>query len=148
MTIPAIKIFSRTKAASREAGMTLMEIIIAIVVIGLAVPLITIPFSGNKDTKKPEYVVHASFIAQKHTETLAGSTAAQAATACALYPQTETLTASDVYNVACAIYDVDAATPDDPPSVGENVVGKKVTLTISRADGDMTSALFYSFFHN
>lgn len=148
MIIPGQTDFAKTRPLSREAGMTLMEIIIAIVVIGLAVPLITIPFSGNKDTKKPEYVVHASFIAQKHTETMAGSTAAQAATACALYPKTETLTASDVYNVACLIYDVDAATPDDAPSGGEIVIGKKVTLTISRSDGDMTPALFYSFFHN
>jgi prepilin-type N-terminal cleavage/methylation domain-containing protein len=134
--------------ASWERGVTLIEIIVAIVVIGLAVPLITIPFSANKDTKHPEYVVHASFIAQRLTEEMAGSTTNAAQNYCNNFTGTqESVTANDVYNIACSTILVDADTPDDAVSGGQNDVGNKVTLTITRADGEMSPAVFYSFFH-
>ena len=118
---------------SSERGFTLIEIIIAIVLIGVAVPGIMIPFSGLKDTKNPEFTVQGSFVAQKRIEQIANATQANALSSCNS-PATE-----GAYALSCTAATVNAS---DPDTAATSTYATKIILTVSRTDGAMSPLTF------
>jgi prepilin-type N-terminal cleavage/methylation domain-containing protein len=128
-------------AIAKESGFTLVEIIVAIVIIGVTVPAIMIPFSGLSDTKNPEYVIQASFVAQKKMEELANQYRNTITTAC---PEGVAATSTDGdYSLDCQSEQVGAT---DPDTTLTSTFARKTTLTVSRTDGAMASQEFYSLF--
>jgi prepilin-type N-terminal cleavage/methylation domain-containing protein len=115
-----------------ERGFTLIEIIIAMVLIGIAVPSIMIPFSGLKDTKHPEYTVQGSFIAQKRIERMADKTQAAALTDCNNGNEGD-------YSLNCTATTVNAS---DPDTAAVSTFATKIILTVTRADGAMSPLTF------
>ncbi|MFT4579943.1 MAG: prepilin-type N-terminal cleavage/methylation domain-containing protein [Nitrospinales bacterium] len=131
----SFKFYSKTfSKKNRESGFTLMEIIMAIVIIGIAVPSIMIPFQGLSDTKGPEYIVQASFLAQERMEQLANEDRTSILTSC---PNGSSASVSDgpgsAYTLACTSVQVNATNPDTSTT---STFARKVTLTITRADMD------------
>ena len=124
---------------NNEHGFTLIEIIIAMVLIGIAVPTIMIPFSGLEDTKNPEYIVQASFLAQQSMEEIANSNRTTAITNC-----NNITSPVNGYTIACAAIAVNATNPD--VVAGGATFGQKITITIGRSDGAMTPLVFNSLF--
>jgi prepilin-type N-terminal cleavage/methylation domain-containing protein len=124
---------------TRESGFTLIEIIMAIVIIGVAVPSIMIPFSGLNDTKGPEYTVQASFLAQERMEELANEDRTSILTACPLNPSSASLLTQgpgSAYTLACTSVQVNATAPDTSTT---STFAQKITLTVTRADmADLT----------
>lgn len=140
---------------SASHGLTLIEMIIAIVVIAIAVPTIMVPFSGIKDVKNPEYVVQASYLAQLQMEAISGKFADEIPVG--TYSCTEFRAASPaVLEVLCGDADfsdysfswlVEQVTATDlDTDTGSASFAKKVTLTVSRADGAMDPVKFYTLF--
>ncbi len=128
--------FLKMRELGNHCGVTLMELIIAIVIIGIAIPTIMIPFSGLTNVKKPEYVVQASFLAQKYMEKI--SEKARDTVSCA----TDIPTSDGSFTLTCTEEDVDSADLDT--DVGADSFAKKITLTISRTEmGDLK---FYTLF--
>jgi prepilin-type N-terminal cleavage/methylation domain-containing protein len=126
---------------SKEAGFTLVEIIVAIVVIGITVPGILMQFQGLDDTRNPEYVVQASFVAQKKMEELANQFRDTITTAC---PEGTAATSTDgAYSMDCVSEQVNAT---DPDSVVVSTFARKVTLKVSRTDGEMAEMTFNTLF--
>lgn len=124
-----------------QAGFTIIEIIVAIVVIGITVPAIMTQFSGLEDTKRPEFTVQASFIAQKKAEELASQFRDTITTAC---PEVTAATTTDGdYSIDCLSEQVNATTPD---SSATSTFGRKVTITVSRTDGAMSGMVFNTLF--
>jgi prepilin-type N-terminal cleavage/methylation domain-containing protein len=115
-----------------ERGFTLIEIIIAIVLIGIAVPSIMIPFSGLSDTKTPEFTVQGSFIAQKRIERMADKNQANALADCNNGNE-------GAYTLNCVAATVNAS---DPDTAATSTFATKITLTVSRADGAMSPLTF------
>lgn len=124
---------------NNEFGFTLIEIIVAIVLIGIAVPGIMIPFSGLKDTKNPEFIVQASFIGQKRMEEIANSTRTNALTNCNALSATE-----GDYTITCAAIAVNATNPD--VVAGGATFAQKLTITVGRTDGAITPLEFNGLF--
>ncbi|MBT3185491.1 MAG: type II secretion system protein [Nitrospina sp.] len=116
---------------ARESGFTLVEIILAIVVIGIAIPSIMIPFSQLEDTKRPELTVQASFLALKHIESIASKT--RNVSPCAGI----TVTSEEGYTITCA--EINVASTDLDTDTGATSFAKKVTLTITHPEivGDL-----------
>ncbi|MFQ5673211.1 MAG: prepilin-type N-terminal cleavage/methylation domain-containing protein [Nitrospinales bacterium] len=112
-------------------GFTLVEIILAIVIIGISVPAFVTAFSSMKAGKNPEFAVQASFLAQKYMENLTSAS-------CAGIPATD-----GAYTLTCATVDVTAL---DPDNAGTPVFAKKLTLTIGRTDGEMSPMDFFTLF--
>ncbi len=132
---------TRVMPLKKQAGFTLIEIIVAIVVIGVTVPAIMIPFSGLDDTRNPEYVIQASFVAQKKMEELANKFRDTITTAC---PEGTPATSTDGdYSMDCVSEQVNAT---DPDTATTSSFARKVTLKISRTDGAMTEQEFSSLF--
>lgn len=126
-----------------QAGFTIIEILVAIVVIGITVPAIMIPFSGLGDTKNPEYVIQGSFIGQKKMEELA-SKFRDTITAAAVCPEGTAATSTDGdYSLDCVSEQVNATDPDTSTT---STFARKVTLTVSRSDGAMSPLVFNSLF--
>ena len=115
-----------------ERGFTLIEIIIAMVLIGVAVPSIMIPFSGLSDTKTPEFTVQGSFIAQKRIERMADKTQANALADCNNGNE-------GAYSLSCTATTVNAS---DPDTAATSTFATKIILTVSRADGAMSPLTF------
>lgn len=132
----SFKFYSKTFfKKSLESGFTLIEIILAIVIIGIAVPSIMIPFSGLSDTKGPEYILQASFLAQKRMEELANEDRTSILTSC---PNGSSASLSNqgpgsAYTLACTSVQVNATNPDTSTT---STFAQKVTLTVTRADMD------------
>jgi prepilin-type N-terminal cleavage/methylation domain-containing protein len=118
--------YLRSHLLLREDGFTLIEIILSIVVIGIAIPSIMIPFSGLKDTKRPELTVQASFIALKHMESIVSK--ARNNTPCSGI----TVTSDEGYTITCT--EIDVASTDLDTDTGANSFAKKVTLTITHPE--------------
>ena len=130
-----------TTAFKRDAGFTIIEIIVAIVIIGITVPAIMVPFSGLDDTKRPEFTIQASFIAQKKAEELASQFRNSITTAC---PEvTAASTTEGDYTIDCISEKVNAT---DPDTSATSTFGRKVTLTVGRTDGAMSSLVFNTLF--
>jgi prepilin-type N-terminal cleavage/methylation domain-containing protein len=115
-----------------EQGFTLIEIIIAMVLIGIAVPSIMIPFSGLSDTKTPEYTVQGSFIAQKRIERMADKTQTNALADCNNGNE-------GAYSLSCTATTVNASDPDTSTT---STFATKIILTVSRSDGAMSPLTF------
>jgi prepilin-type N-terminal cleavage/methylation domain-containing protein len=125
----------------KETGFTLIEIIVAIVIIGITVPAIMIPFQGGENAKNPEYVIQASFVAQKKMEDMANQYRDTITTPC---PEGTPLASTDGdYSLTCKSEQVTAA---DPDTVAVSTFARKVTLTVSRTDGEMAEMEFNSLF--
>jgi len=130
---------------NNERGFTLIEIIIAMVLIGIAVPTIMIPFSGLSDTKNPEYIIQASFEAQRKMEQLASEyrDSSGLVAACPDGSNQDVSFGGSDYKLICTSTDVDA---DDPDTSATATFAKKITLTVSRSDGAMSSLEFNHLF--
>ena len=129
------------KAINNQAGFTILEAVIAIVIIGIAMPALVMWFSGLENTKSPEYIVQGSFVAQKKFEELASELRDTITTAC---PDTTPLTTSDGdYSLACVSEAVNAT---DPDSTTASTFGRKITLTVTRTDGAMAALVFNTLF--
>lgn len=130
-----------------QTGFTIIEIIVAILVIGITVPSIMISFQGLEDTKNPEYVIQGSFIGQKKIEGLAdryrtSSTASEDITTDC--PEGTAATTTDGnYSLDCVSEQVDATDPDTSTT---STFARKVTLTVSRTDGAMPPLVFNTLF--
>jgi prepilin-type N-terminal cleavage/methylation domain-containing protein len=134
-------IFFNPLVSDKEAGFSLVEIIIAIVVIGIAVPAIMVPFQGVEDSKNPEFVIQASFVAQKRMEELANQFRDTITTAC---PEgTPANTTDGAYSLDCQSEQVNAT---DPDTSVVSTFARKVTLKISRTDGALAEIEFSSLF--
>ena len=125
----------------KEAGFSLIEIIVAIVIIGITVPAIMVPFQGLEDSKSPEFVIQGSFIAQKKMEELANLRRDTITTPCpegtpATHPEGD-------YSLDCESEQVNAA---DPDTATVSTFARKITLTVSRTDGAMAELEFSSLF--
>ncbi len=119
------------------AGFTIIEIIVAIVIIGITVPTILTQFSGFEDTKRPEFIVQASFIAQKKAEELSSQFRNTITTAC---PEGTAATSTDGdYSIDCISEQVNAT---DPDTTVTSTFGRKITLTVKRTDGAMSDMVF------
>lgn len=119
------------------AGFTIIEIIVAIVIIGITVPAIMTQFSGLEDAKRPEFIVQASFIAQKKAEELSSQFRDTITTAC---PEVTAATSTDGdYSIDCISEQVNAT---DPDTSATSTFGRKITLTLSRTDGGMPNMVF------
>ena len=124
-----------------QTGFTIIEILVAIVVIGITVPAIMIPFSGLGDTKNPEYVIQGSFIGQKKMEELASKFRDTITATC---PEGTAATSTDGdYSLDCVSEQVNATDPDTSTT---STFARKVTLTVSRTDGAMSPLVFNSLF--
>ncbi|MZH02263.1 MAG: type II secretion system protein [Nitrospinae bacterium] len=135
--IPKIKSYLKYCSVKKEGGFTLVEIILAIVVIGIAIPSIMIPFSGIQDTKKPELAIQGSFIALKHIESIASKT--RDVSPCAGI----TATTDEGYTITCSEINVDSTDLDT--DTGSDDFAKKVTLTITHPE--MSGSLeFFTLF--
>ena len=125
----------------KEAGFSLIEIIVAIVVIGITVPAILVPFSGLEDTKNPEFVIQGAFVAQKRMEDLANQFRDTITTAC---PEGTAATTTDGdYSLDCLSEQVNAT---DPDTATTSTFARKITLTVSRTDGAMAEMKFNTLF--
>ncbi len=108
-------------------GFTLPEIIMSIVLIGISVPAIMVPFTSLKYTQSPEVVVRASFLAQKHMETLADKTVTSIDSDCS------SLNGADgEFTLVCT--SIDVAAGDLDTDTGSTSFGKKITLEISHPE--------------
>ena len=58
------------KLSKGNNGFTLIEFLVAIVILGVTIPTLMTPFSGLKDIKKPEYYVQASALMNHQVEAL------------------------------------------------------------------------------
>lgn len=143
----------RSRAGRGEAGFSLIEIIMAIVLIGIAVPAFTIYFSGLDNSKEPEYLAEGVFFGIDQMERIGDEPFLRIPTAgnytCEQFRDWPAdvnnvpVPNNFVLNVNCTNtqYDfnwtvslVDAATPNNP---GSGTFGKRVVLTVSRSDGGM-----------
>lgn len=132
---------SPTNSYRADAGFTIIEIIVAIVIIGITVPAILVPFSGLEDTKRPEFTIQASFIAQKKAEELASQFRDSITTTC---PEgTAASTTDGDYTIDCISEKVNAT---DPDTAATSTFGRKITLTVSRTDGEMSDLVFNTLF--
>jgi prepilin-type N-terminal cleavage/methylation domain-containing protein len=143
-------LIGRPSPLGNAKGFTLIEIILAIVIIGIVVVSMMNVFSGLKDIKKPEYAVQASFLALKQIEAISKAyydTVPAAGTyTCAQF--SATLTTVDCTNAAYVFsWLVENSTMTTPNvSTGSADKVKKVTLTVTRTDGNMGSMKFYTLF--
>lgn len=134
--------FKLANPFKQEAGFSLVEIVVAIVIIGVTVPAIMTAFQGLEGTKTPEFVIQASFIAQKKTEELASENRISIATSC---PDgvTTALPPDGDYAMTCLSEQVNATDPDTSTA---STFARKITLTVSRTDGAMDAMVFSTFF--
>ena len=142
-----------TKREIAQSGFTLMEILVAIVVVAIVVPSILAPFSQLKNTKTPEYVVEASFLAQRQIEAIAGKKYSEIPTrgnyTCAVFETSLSLAnildcANASYSYSWVVDNVTASAPDTPQN--PSGFAKRVTLTVTRTDGAISPLSFYFLF--
>ncbi len=126
----------------KNDGFTIIEIIVAILVIGITVPGIMISFQGLEDTKNPEYVIQGSFIGQKKMEELANKFRNTIVTTDCPEGTAANTTDGD-YSLGCVSEQVNATDPDTSTT---STFARKVTLTVSRTDGAMSPLVFNTLF--
>jgi len=142
---------NRFRRLQSPAGFTLIEVVIAIVIVAVAVPSVMIAFSSLKGSVTPEYVIQAAELGQLQMEAIAAKTRTQIPAAgtytCAAFqgtvPEVQCAVAGfGAYSYSWLVEDVDAADPDT--SSPGATFAKKVTLTVNRAD--MAPVSFYTLF--
>ena len=133
------------------AGFTLIEIIVAIVLLGIAVPTLTVYFSGIGDSKVPEYQTEGVFLGTNQFERITDASFNRIPTAgtytCTAFRDwaITNATAPENYalNIDCTNTDYDfnftvsLVAPDDVDTSGSGGWGKRVVMTLSRFDGEM-----------
>ena len=131
------------KRGRGESGFTLIEMIVAITIIGIAMPGLFVYFSGLKDSSKPENIIKTSFMAQRQMEAMASVTISA-------FPNTSQIgiTCAAFQGYAPAItcsatgftftFDVENVDADDPDTLvgGANKFFRKVTMYITGPGGD------------
>ncbi|OGW24470.1 MAG: hypothetical protein A3K09_05070 [Nitrospinae bacterium RIFCSPLOWO2_12_FULL_47_7] len=134
----------------KTEGFTIIEIILALVIIGIVVVSMMNMFSGLKDIKKPEYAVQASFLALKQMEGISkqyyDAIPVAGTYTCAAFSATLTTVdcTSATYTFAWLVENSTLAAPN--VVVGAADMVKKVTLTVTRADNGMNPIQFYTLF--
>lgn len=138
------------RSVRNSCGFTLIEIILAIVVLAIALPSIMVAFSGMKGSVTPEYNIQAAELGQFQLEAISQHTfatiPAAGAYTCAAFQATVTevncaVTGMTAYTYSWTVVEVDS---DDPDSGGVTSFAKKVTLDVSRAG--MNTVRFYTLF--
>ncbi|NIP99693.1 MAG: hypothetical protein GWM98_04035 [Nitrospinaceae bacterium] len=129
----------------------MMEIVLTILIIGIAIPSILISFSSLSGSVIPEYTIQAAALAQQQMEAISEHTRttipAAGAYTCAAFQATVAEVVCSVagfteYSFSWVVEDVDALDPDT--SNPGATFGKKVTLTVSR--GGMNAINYYTLF--
>lgn len=137
---------------ANESGFSLIEIIISIVLVGIAVPTFINYFGGLKDSQQPEVLTQGVFLATRQLEGIGNEPLSRMPAAgtydCAAF-QASPVGAdfnidctSPVYQFSWEVDDVAAGNPN--AASGGATFGKKVTLTVS-APG-MPSIQLFSLF--
>lgn len=142
---------TRLSFPAGEKGFTLIEVIMAIVIIGIASTAMINVFSGVQNVKKPEYVVQGSFLALKQMEAINkqyyDTMPAAGSYTCAQF--SVTLTLIDCSNVSYTfnfvVENATMTTPNVSSGVSTDPV-KKVTTTVSRNDNAIGSMTFYTMY--
>ncbi|MFQ5481814.1 MAG: hypothetical protein ACE5ER_03555 [Nitrospinaceae bacterium] len=125
----------------------------SIVLVGILMPTVIIPFSGIKDTKIPEHVTSGTWLGFRQMEAIANRTSAT-------LPPAGTYTCTQFQTGPPKVAEIDCSSPDytftflvedvaaNSPDVGGAApgFGAKVTLTISRVDGAISDFNLYEFF--
>ncbi|PIR00505.1 MAG: hypothetical protein COV66_06260 [Nitrospinae bacterium CG11_big_fil_rev_8_21_14_0_20_45_15] len=139
-----------------QKGVTLIEIIVTLVVIGIAVPAIMIPFSGLNDSKKPEIAVQATYLANRQMEALADRKFDDLPASSAPHSTCANFVANGLglgnincsvagftdYTFSWLVEDVSAASPGGA-ALGSANFAKRVTLTVTHTP---TNEAFDFFF--
>ncbi len=135
------------------SGITLIEMVMAIVVIGIAMTAIMNAFSGLQGTVTPEYTIQAAALGQLQMEAISAKTRLQIPVAgtysCAAFqagppavPEVQCPVGGfPEYTYSWLVEDVSAATPD---VASAPVFASKVTLTVSRSN--MPPINYYTLF--
>ena len=135
------------------SGITLIELVVAIVVIGVALTVIMNAFSSLKGSVVPEYTVQAAALGQLQMEAIGVKTRLQIPAAgtynCAAFqlgppavPEVQcAVPGFPEYTYSWLVEDVSAATPD---VASVPAFASKVTLTVSRSS--MPAIDYYTLF--
>ena len=135
------------------SGVTLIEMIVAIVVIGIAMTAIMNAFSSLEGSLTPEYTIQAAALGQLQMEAISAKTRLQVPVAgtysCAAFqagppavPEVQCpVLGFPEYTYSWLVEDVSAATPD---VASAPVFAAKVTLTVSRPN--MPPINYYTLF--
>ncbi len=137
-----------------QSGFTLIEVLMAIVLIGIVLPTFAVYFTGLQDAREPEDFMQAVFLGRRQLAGIENETMTRIPPAgtytCAAFRTTHPPAERD-FNIDCSdpdyrfdwqVEDVDAGTPND----GGGTFGKRVTLTVSRNDGNMNPFQLYTLF--
>ncbi|MBT6514257.1 MAG: type II secretion system protein [Crocinitomicaceae bacterium] len=133
---------------NNTSGFTLIEAIMAIVIIGIAIPTIMIPFQGVSQIKTPEFIIQGSFMAQQRMEELAKEKRGTIVNA-SNCPDGSTFTKTEGdYKLDCTSIKVNAGALDTEDVSGTNSsdFARKITLTVYRTDGAMDALTFSQIF--
>lgn len=127
---------------TNQKGVTLIEIIITLVVIGISVPAIMIPFSGLGDSQGPEISVQATFLANRQMEALADRKYADIAASSASHSTCANFVANGtgLGNINCSVtgytdytytWLIEDVTAASPGGAASGSFAKRVTLTVT-----------------
>ena len=153
--IPFLRVRDRLSKKIRLgcSGVTLIELVVAIVVIGIALTVIMNAFSSLKGSVVPEYTVQAAALGQLQMEAISAKTRLQVPGAgtynCAAFqagppavPEVQCAVAGfPEYTYNWLVEDVSAATPD---VASGPAFASKVTLNVSRSG--MSPINYYTLF--
>jgi len=125
-----------------QSGVTLIEIIIALVVIGISVPAIMVPFSGLDDSRGPEISVQATYLANRQMEALADRRYDDLAASSASHSTCANFIAngSGLGNIDCSVTDftdytyswlIEDVSAASPGGSATGSFAKRVTLTVT-----------------
>jgi len=140
----------RKRCWTDSSGFSLVEMIVAIIVVAIALPSIMIAFSGMKSSVGPEYNIQAAELGQFQLEAISQHTfatiPAAGAYTCAVFQATVTevncaVTGFTAYTYSWTVVEVDS---NDPDTGGITSFAKKVRLDVSRAG--MNTVSFYTLF--
>ena len=140
----------RVRCLADSSGFTLVEMIIAMVVVGIALPSIMVAFSSMKSSVAPEYNIQAAELGQLQMEAISQHTFATIPAAgtytCAAFQATVTevqcaVAGFTAYTYSWTVVEVDS---DDPDTGGVTGFAKKITLAVDRSG--MGTVRFYTLF--
>ncbi|MFT4580056.1 MAG: prepilin-type N-terminal cleavage/methylation domain-containing protein [Nitrospinales bacterium] len=130
------------------SGFTLIEIIMAIVIIGVAIPTIMIPFQGVSHIKTPEFIIQGAFLAQQRMEELAKENRNTVVDSSKCPDGSISTKTEGDYKMDCTSIKVNAGALDveDISGTVSASFARKVTLIVYRTDGAMDSLTFSQIF--
>ncbi len=126
---------------ANDNGFSLIEIIVSIVLVGIAVPTFFNYFGGLKDSQQPEILTQGVFLGTRQLEGIGNETLSRMPAAgtydCATF-QASPVGAN--FNIGCTSpvyqfsWEVEEVAAGDPnQEAGGATFGKKITLTVSAA---------------